>query len=293
MRLCSKARRSRDLRPAPGRAAAETPDRRREGRLANFRKYRKDGEGDPPKFGAYRSKPVRAALETLFHGKCAYCESRIGHITSTDVEHWRPKGRISTEDGKLVDGYWWLAAEWTNLFPSCQHCNRPTKHEAFAGGTTAGKGTRFPLNTPRTAAPVEGDERTEQPLILNPCDPTRPPDRHLVISHGPDPGVIRAADDGTGGDDPIGRASIDVYALDRHALVDRRAERVELIREAVTTIKAQTVILDAVPKHSPAATAAFDTIKRQRGRLNAWLADDAEYLLFARQLAGPVLDAGA
>src|SRR6266536_5200929 len=137
--------------------------------LQNWRKYREKG-GKKPSFKAYKLKAVREALERMFHGKCAYCESFIGHISPTDVEHWRPKGSIRTEDGILMDGYWWLAAEWTNLFPACPHCNRPTRHEAAGGGTTAGKGMRFPLATARLQAPQEGDELNEQPLLLNPSD---------------------------------------------------------------------------------------------------------------------------
>src|SRR5687767_14591880 len=117
------------------------------------------------KFKAYKVKAVGDELARMFHKKCAYCESNVAHVTSIDVEHWRPKGKILTDNG-YVDGYWWLAAEWTNLFPACPHCNRPTKHKDAAGKTVAGKGMRFPLDGPRTAAPQEGDEETELTVLL-------------------------------------------------------------------------------------------------------------------------------
>ena len=69
-------------------------------------------------FRAYRHPDVRERLLDLFHQKCAYCESRIGPENLFDVEHHRPKLGALNLDGKVApDHYWWLASEWTNLFP--------------------------------------------------------------------------------------------------------------------------------------------------------------------------------
>lgn len=250
------------------------------------------------KFKAYRVKTVRGALEEMFNRKCAYCESIIGHITSLDVEHWRPKGRIRTEDGAFFDGYWWLAAEWTNLFPACPHCNRPTKHAAAGGRTTAGKGMRFPLNPERAAAPQEGDELTEQPLALNPSDPDpqRAPERHLEFFSEPemavDPdleGVVRAAPDGAGGDDPLGAKSIEIYALNREELVARRKELVVRIRWAAADLKDAMASIKELPEGSAAEARLVAMIGRRRSELERLLSDEAEYLLLARQFALHVL----
>ena len=82
-----------------------------------------------------------------FHGKCVYCETPMNDIFPGDVEHYRPKGKVTDEnydlvymqndDGSFVSdengenkphpGYFWLAYEWTNLMPSCTYCNRPKK----------------------------------------------------------------------------------------------------------------------------------------------------------------------
>ncbi|WP_155983455.1 hypothetical protein [Nitratireductor aquibiodomus] len=42
-------------------------------------------------FSAYGSRAVREALREMFHGKCAYCESKIAGSQDTDVEHYRPR----------------------------------------------------------------------------------------------------------------------------------------------------------------------------------------------------------
>jgi hypothetical protein len=247
------------------------------------------------KFRAYKAKAVRDGLEEMFHRKCAYCESIIGHITSLDVEHWRPKGGIRTEDGAVVEGYWWLAAEWTNLFPA-PHCNRPTIHAAAGGGTTAGKGMRFPLQPKRAAAPQEGDELTEQPLVLNPSDPDpqRAPELHLEFFTEQEmaadtdlEGLLRAASDGAGGDDPLGAESIGVYGLNRDELVRRRKELVLRIRTAIANIKDAMATIQELPSGGEAEARQVAIIRRHRDELERLLADDAEYLLLARQFAAP------
>src|SRR5258708_1947390 len=61
-------------------------------------------------------------LFELFHGKCAYCESKPQAVSTGDVEHYRPKAKVK-EDSRHP-GYYWLAYDITNLLPSCESCNR-------------------------------------------------------------------------------------------------------------------------------------------------------------------------
>jgi uncharacterized protein (TIGR02646 family) len=66
--------------------------------------------------GEYYSDPIKEDLEKLYHNKCGFCEIKLqdendGYDKFT-VEHFRPKSH-----------YYWLGAEWTNLFPSCKRCN--------------------------------------------------------------------------------------------------------------------------------------------------------------------------
>ena len=77
-------------------------------------------------FKIYKDATVKSALEKLFHGKCAYCETKYEANQPVDIEHYRPKSAYMV-DGKLTKpGYWWLAADWTNLLPSCIDWSSPT-----------------------------------------------------------------------------------------------------------------------------------------------------------------------
>jgi hypothetical protein len=136
-------------------------------------------------FGIYKDEAGRLALEALFHGKCAYCETYYASQGPVDIEHYRPKAGV--EDDAAHWGYWWKAADWNNLLPSCIDCNRrryqvlPTPGTAslvdlLAAGTPiwqTGKENAFPV-VPGTRAYAPGqppgeEERTERPYLLDPC----------------------------------------------------------------------------------------------------------------------------
>jgi hypothetical protein len=151
-------------------------------------------------FAAYKGDDVRQKLEALFHGKCAYCEARFEITGPVDIEHFRPKGGVEGEAGHR--GYWWLAASWTNLLPSCIDCNRrryqatPMTLSSLAASTVlahgegfapsnSGKECAFPLRTGGVrlvSEPTSHQERqaldAELPLLLNPCEDD--PVNHLV-----------------------------------------------------------------------------------------------------------------
>ena len=147
-------------------------------------------------FARYKEISVKNALETLFHGKCAYCESAYAGLHPVDVEHYRPKGEVEGVSGH--PGYWWLAMEWSNLLPSCIDCNRRRNQKTPKPGEDrlvmlrtdgdfdrsrsilTGKQSAFPLMEGSThAARPDDDIEAEKRLLL---DPTRDdPDRHLVF----------------------------------------------------------------------------------------------------------------
>lgn len=114
---------------------------------------------------------VRKALEKLFHGKCAYCESPLEE-TGWNVEHYRPKGQVA--ERKDHPGYYWLAYRWDNFLPSCQPCNqrrqdKPTWDEPTPGATL-GKLDQFPLTDESKRAMSHTDDwKLEKPLLFNPC----------------------------------------------------------------------------------------------------------------------------
>ncbi len=52
------------------------------------------------------------ALYEAFRGKCAFCESRMAHVSSPHIEHYRPKSLFPD-----------LAFVWENWLLSCGRCN--------------------------------------------------------------------------------------------------------------------------------------------------------------------------
>lgn len=164
--------------------------------------YITDGKSGSYDFDRYRSADVKRALDEIFHGKCAYCESFYAKTQPVDVEHYRPKGKVDGDDDHR--GYWWLAMDWENLLPSCIDCNRKrgqrtprpdqqatmvalNDNSDFARGKdfNTGKQSAFPLDTdsPRARwdddATKDIDLARERRLLL---DPTRDnPDDHLVF----------------------------------------------------------------------------------------------------------------
>lgn len=99
----------------------------------------------------YGHSDVKAALNQLFLGKCAYCESKITHVDYGHIEHFRPKrGPRARPD---------LTFEWTNLFLACGKCNGAEF-----------KGDKFP--EPQQGGPP-----------VNPCDDD--PNEHLDFHYDP------------------------------------------------------------------------------------------------------------
>jgi uncharacterized protein (TIGR02646 family) len=121
-------------------------------------------------FLVYGNDDVKAALEILFEKKCAYCESKYTATQPVDIEHYRPKGRVKKvgEKGFIFPGYWWLAASWENLLPSCIDCNRKRRHKFDNREDKQGKADHFPLFNGVNQDKVEGQELLERPLLIDP-----------------------------------------------------------------------------------------------------------------------------
>lgn len=206
-------------------------------------------------FGRYRDAQVKDALEALFFGKCAYCESFFAGTQPVDVEHYRPKAGI---DGQTEhEGYWWLAMDWNNLLPSCIDCNRRRKQkivntvddvpplpELQSQATfdrtlsieSLGKATAFPLLEESTriratnlseaeidSLVVDGESR----LLLDPTrdNPSQHIDFHIskespVGLAMPKVQIVNADEEPQAS--KMGRVSIQVYGLNRLGLVQAR-----------------------------------------------------------------------
>ena len=168
--------------------------------------------------GFYKSK------NAPFYGKCVYCECNILVNHPGDIEHWRPKNRVTDEKGKSIQivaadgtnaphlGYYWLAYEWRNLLFACEDCNRPST--AKTAGKRIGKWDQFPVRGFR--AEREEDEDREEPLLINQVE--EDPEDHLEID---ETGVVIPKTD-------RGQACIDIFGLNaREALVNARRERIK------------------------------------------------------------------
>jgi len=193
------------------------------------------------KFGRYSHHHVKTTLETIFHGKCAYCESFYAGTQPVDVEHYRPKGQVAED--KDHGGYWWLAADWDNLVPSCIDCNRKRKQElpeltedklADIWGELSdkplqmGKKDAFPLSPGSTRATFDEDAEirrgqldAEERLLLDPTQDD--PQKHLTFNVGERDQFSLVLPWGPDGKtSAIGLASVRIYGLNRLRLVQAR-----------------------------------------------------------------------
>lgn len=71
----------------------------------------------------YQNADIKDALEKETHGKCAYCESKLKHVSFGDIEHILPKNKNARPD---------LYVEWNNLTLACEVCNRINKKEYYS-----------------------------------------------------------------------------------------------------------------------------------------------------------------
>ena len=185
-------------------------------------------------------KVVYMAFDGPFHGKCAYCESLIAADQPGDVEHYRPKGRVTVNNSsansvtfveagvtKPHPGYYWLAYDWQNLLPSCIDCNRPNENKL--PGVHMGKRNYFPVKAYRAVHP--GDEIKEEPLLINPV--SQEPSAHLKID---DTGLFEALT-------AEGQECIDVFCLNlREPLVDARKTAYEGAKDKILSLAAALLL---------------------------------------------------
>jgi uncharacterized protein (TIGR02646 family) len=181
------------------------------------------------------NKVLKKLKEDIYHGKCAYCESKSEHAAALQVEHFRPKDGLEFEknDDEKHKGYYWLGNEWSNLLLGCPKCNGK-----------GGKGTRFPISGKRVYdSPIDGNveidrfDRTqfiaensplidEKPLLLNPESQSESddPKNHLEFDNlGQIKGITER-----------GTATIDICDLNRDALCKKRQE---VVNQFVNDIK--------------------------------------------------------
>ena len=259
--------------PAPAAVLAELQDVRRCGRteLEVARAYyttlpRPRAAFD---FDAYGKYAVCLELDRVFWGKCAYCEASYQAASARNVDHYRPKGAVAEYPSH--PGYWWLAAEWSNLLPSCLACNQRRRQVQFQPGMTLaqleqalqvqpsvtyGKGESFPTVNAKWVETEDGDLLIEDPLLIDPC--TRNPAAHLEWSFDfdasqniweADPLIpfLQGRQTNAGSRDNYGETSIAIYGLNRAGLIK---DRMDILRKMQL---ASVPIVDAVDDLSQVA----------------------------------------
>ena len=192
-------------------------------------------------FKVYSRQEIKDALAELFHGKCAYCETPYAATQPVDVEHFRPKAGV--DEDKKHPGYYWLAASWDNLLPSCIDCNRVRNQRLFPGQgeppreIKLGKGNRFPLEKKSQRAVGPDDTTLEQPLLLDPCR-----DDPASALEFTDDGIVHPGDSSSM--EERARMSIEVYGLNRTGLVLNRLEVLRLIQGRMYSITCLVKVLN-------------------------------------------------
>lgn len=251
-------------------AALVALDRQGRSELDRARNHQRDTNPARGSFdySKYRDKDVKQRLEAIFHGKCAYCETLYDASGPMDVEHFRPKGGVA---GEVHPGYWWLAAAWENLLPSCIDCNRKREQRIVemresltdlqlesrrtGAATASGKHDSFPLDHGGIRASTEAcDLTSERPLLLNPC--VDDPAEHLVFSiDAGKPALVSAQFDASGAPSARGLASIHLFGLNRLGLVQNRTRtlrQMQFMGEAILDLSGladdlrDIVIADAI-----------------------------------------------
>jgi hypothetical protein len=203
---------------------------------------------------------LKEHLITLFRSKCAYCETRCRVDSWGEVEHYRPKGKVTDENqveiklanGDPHPGYYWQAYDHLNYVLACSICNG-----------SLGKLNQFPIAGTRACCP-EDDLSKEDPLLLNPLVD----DPKAWLTFIPRVGTT---DVGTvTGAKPRGLATLDIVSLNREDLLKQRSEAQRAARLELKNAMAQddgvnrveTLIQEFSSGEPPYSAAALAEIRR-------------------------------
>lgn len=159
----------------------------------------------------YGDEEVRRALEGIYKGKCAFCETDTSAGATMQVEHYRPKAKVTGDASH--PGYYWLGYEWSNLLLACSRCNNRKRNRFPIAGvraTTAPLTSRNTLDRERCQV-VSADLMAETPLLVNP-ETDSDPMQHFRFQ----------ADGSMEHRTNSGQISIDTCDLNRAALVLKR-----------------------------------------------------------------------
>lgn len=155
----------------------------------------------------YAHISVKTSLVAIYNNKCAFCENDTTAGAALQVEHYRPKAKVT--DNVNHPGYYWLGYEWSNLLYSCSKCNRAKSNQFPLKSENNRVFTPTLINNYITLEHCRVNENplvNEEPLLINP--EIENPERHLQILPS---GTIR-------GLSPEGIKTIEVCNLNRRRL---------------------------------------------------------------------------
>ncbi|MEI9850093.1 MAG: AAA family ATPase [Sphingomonas sp.] len=160
---------------------------------------------------------VISALQTLFHDKCAYCETKRG--TELRVDHHRPIANAGGGRKRLPHHYAWLAYEWENLLFVCQQCSDNKRNQ-------------FPVRGGRAdlLAPLPLIRARESPKLLDPGYDR--PERHLEFSLD---GMASARS-------TRAAATIQLLQLNRPDLIDKRRSAFDMMERMSDSASLEEVV---------------------------------------------------
>lgn len=241
-------------------------------------------------YKAYSAKDVKTALTAMTGGKCAYCEADYDATQPSDVEHYRPKGAVDTDAGRLKPGYWWLAASWDNLLPSCIRCNRAEGQLLYDGTELkSGKANLFPLLDDAHRASGIGQEAHEVPLLIDPCRVL--PGAHVRFVDDGGRSIAEEVDqDSASLSARMARASIDVYGLNRSGLVKDRSRYLAWAKLSLARLVKLAGRLNALPGPTAADRAEIgEDIEKELEFLDGLTCGEDRYTGMLRGLIDPKL----
>lgn len=170
--------------------------------------------------------------------KCAWCEKHFEWKRQLDVEHYRPKAKVTRWDGSpplvsntpprqvtVSGGYWWLAFDWNNYSLACSSCNQGWKRNLF------------PVREPRPSY-AEGMEVHEVALLLDPMSAFRTADHFSWTPLG----IMNAESE-------RGAATIITCGLNREALVALRGRTTRNVLGEIGRLQRALRTPDVVARH--------------------------------------------
>tara|TARA_B110001454_G_scaffold216164_1_gene238933 strand:- start:668 stop:1462 length:795 start_codon:yes stop_codon:yes gene_type:complete len=207
--------------------------------------YRSGARSFDIRKGIYGTDVVKRQLKADQHDKCAFCEAIFDANVAGDVEHYRPKGAVDTDAGRIYPGYYWLGYTWENLCYACPDCNSYRKRNWF------------PLeNEANRALDHHADITLEQPLLLDAYG-QRNPREHIVFRGEAATGLTAAGD-----------ATIDILALGRTTLARERLQHLRTL----TLVHESVSLFDGDPRPE-----AIAFLQRARAELAAAILPGARF----------------